>query len=249
MIAPTAEEWETASDVDKEYATTMAVHLLWTLTGRVLGTFPAAVRPCFGTQEHTTAWRGNGVRDGYWWPGLVAGTGTSGACGCADGCDCFGVNQLMLPGPVASVTRVLIDGVVVPSSAYKVKDRRWLFRTDGQGWPQAQDLTAADTAVGAFLVEYQRGVPVPAAGLVAAADLAVDLLRARLNKPCKIPSRAQNVSRQGIEVQLIDPYTLFESGLTGLPSVDQWISAVNPSRLRSRSRVYSPDAQRVSRFR
>jgi hypothetical protein len=144
---------------------------------------------------------------------------------------------------------VTIDGAVVPPSAYKVKDRRWLLRVDGDTWPQDQDLTADETAVGSFVVRYDRGVPVPPAGLVAAGDLALDILRARQDKACRIPQRAQSVSRQGVDVQLVDPYELFSQGLTGLPAVDAWVAAVNPNRNRTRARVYSPDGPRSARIR
>ncbi|OLT33671.1 hypothetical protein BJF84_21285 [Rhodococcus sp. CUA-806] len=157
----------------------------------------------------------------------------------------------MLPGPVESVEKVLIDGETLAPSSYRVKNRRWLIRVDGDVWPQNQNLRAPDDADGSFTVEYLRGVPVPKAGLIAAADLACDFLRSHSGggKDCRIPSRAQSVSRSGVDVQLIDPYMLFDQGLTGIPSVDIWIAAVNPTRARSRSRVYSPDMKSPARLR
>ena len=251
-VVPACSDWQagTTTDAQRENALEMAVHMLWSLTGKMFGLMPATVRPCFGRREHSTAYHGSGHSGPYWWPGLVNGSGMGGACGCSSGCDCIGPNQLMLPGPVESITTVMIDGIVLDPAAYRVKNRRWLLRVDGAAWPQEQDMTVPDDGEGAFTVEYLRGIPVPKAGLIAAGDLACDFLRAHGDgKGCRIPSRAQSVSRSGVDVQLLDPYMLFDQGLTGIPSVDVWIAAVNPTRARSRSRVYSPDSRTPSRLR
>jgi hypothetical protein len=46
---------------------------------------------------------------------------------------------------------------------------------------------------------------------------------------------------------MVDPSEVLGDGVTGVPEVDLWIRSVNPKRLASRSRVYSPDI-RTPRF-
>ncbi|WP_280758935.1 hypothetical protein [Prescottella agglutinans] len=149
-----------------------------------------------------------------------------------------------------SIVRVLVDGVTIPPEAYRIRNSRWLIRVDGKLWPQRQNLAVADDAVGAFTVTYMQGIEVPLGGQLAAGDLALEFLRARKSDGrCKIPDRAISVSRQGVDIELVDAQVLFEQGLTGIAAVDQWIASVNPHKLKSRPRVFSPDATRVARIR
>lgn len=246
LTTPTA--WESADADEKDLAEELAVNVLWALTGRVFGLCDQTVRPCFGPREQGTTYRGSG--GGYWWPGLISGTWFDGACGCSAGCDCVGPSEVALPGPVASITEVWVDGQELDAAAYKIRNSRWLLRVDGEVWPQKQDLTVGDHAEGAFTVTYKQGIPVPRAGQIAAGELALEFLAARKNDGrCKLPDRAISVSRQGVDYQLVDAQVLFEQGLTGIASVDQWIATVNPHKRKARSKVYSPDAPRVSRVR
>lgn len=247
-IINTTAAWQSADDGDKARATELAVGVLWALSGRVFGTVEQSVRPCFGPRELST-YRGNAGMDGYWWPGLISGSWMQGACGCSSGCNCAGPSEVALPGPVASIVSVLVDGETVDAWAYKVRNNRWLLRTDGEVWPQQQDLKAADDAVGAFTVTYMQGVPVPLPGQVAAGDLAGEFLKAaKASGACKIPDRAISVARQGINIEMVDAATLFEAGMTGVSSVDQWLATVNPYGLKQPPRVYSPDLPRAARF-
>ncbi|RDI32458.1 hypothetical protein DEU38_103191 [Rhodococcus sp. AG1013] len=243
--------WADATPEDKARAGELAVHVLWSLTGRIFGLVESTVRPCFGPRDGST-YRGTagGGSDAYWWPGLINQTWSVGGCGCTPGCNCVGPSEVALPGPVHSIVRVLVDGEVVPASAYRIKNSRWLIRVDGMPWPQSQNLTAGDNAVGAFTVTYLQGIEAPLGGQLAAGDLAVEFLRARKSDGrCKIPDRAISVSRQGVDIQMVDAQVLFEQGLTGIASVDQWIASVNPHKIKSRPRVFSPDSPRVARIR
>ncbi|WP_415949537.1 hypothetical protein [Streptomyces sp. KLOTTS4A1] len=53
------------------------------------------------------------------------------------------------------------------------------------------------------------------------------------------PTAAGAASRRGP-----DPSLIYAEGRTGLPMADMWLSTVNPHRLTSPSRVYSPDYER-----
>lgn len=226
-----------------------AATLLWQLTARVFGVCETSVRPCFRNPVRgATTYRGragNGTVVGTWWPGLINGGMFDGSCGCSAGCDCAGPSELALVGPVAGIVEVKIDGAVLDPSAYRVDKRRWLIRTDGDPWPQFQDVTADEDDEGSFVVKYRRGIPVPMAGQTAAGDLACELMKARIGAGrCAIPDRASSVARQGMNIELIDEATFFDNGLTGISSVDQWIMAVNPGRTKAQPVVFNPDTMR-----
>jgi hypothetical protein len=67
--------------------------------------------------------------------------------------------------------------------------------------------------------------------------------------PCRLPGNvtklarqgSSTTTRQGVSVTDYDPSLLFAEGRTGLLLVDLWLTSVNPYRLTSPSRVYSPD--------
>lgn len=207
----------------------MATEILWALSGRQFGVCPVTVRPCIGGDcPERWPW---GYKD------IVRG--------CIRRCACNRRTELGLPGPVHEITAVTVDGVALPGSAYRVENGRWLIRQDGETWPLTQDVAAAAGEVGTWSVDYLRGTPVPASGNYAAGELAVEIAKACVgDAKCKLPSRAQSLSRQGVEITLLDPLEFIDDGRTGLPLVDQWIASVNPTRQTSRSRVYSPDLPR-----
>lgn len=257
-ILPTCPEWQTdpeegsAQARNQARAEAMAVGLLWRLTARVFGVCTVTVRPCFRPPDDSTTYRGrtSGAGPSYW-PGLISGQWRNvGPCGCAMGCDCtVPRSMLALPGPVVSVEQVMESGVIVDPVGYRIKDNRWLVRVDGE-WPQDQDVTALDDGEGAFTVRYRKGVVVPLDGQYAAGDLACEILRGLTGGDCALPARAVSVARQGVDVQLLDPAQYLDGGMTGIPSVDQWVKSTNPGRAYSRPRVFNPDTMgRNSRIR
>lgn len=231
------------ADVDAEVkatATSVATEVLWALSGRRFGLCSLTVRPCRRS-----------CPDGYdFWrllpylPTLPYGWLGVSWCGCSGpGCSCSSrLCEVGLAGPVHGVTEVRVDGEVVPPAAYLVHDRRWLVRVDGDCWPECQDFTAADTEPGSFVVTYQRGIPVPVGGQLAAGQYACELAKAILaDSTCRLPRRVQSVVRQGVQQTFLDPAQLAKDGMTGLPEVDQWLRVVNPNRLPRDSVVWSPD--------
>lgn len=236
------DEWAGYTAEVQDAAVSAAGRILWTLTGQVFGVCEETVRPCF--QPH----RGTTYRGGAFWPGMLAGDpSASGPCGCSVGCTAVGYDRVALPGAVASIVSVTVDGTVLSPSAYRVDNWRWLRRVDGQRWPTHQDLDAPDDGAGAFAVVYERGLPIPADGLVAAGRLAVELARGITGGACKIPAGATSVSRQGISVELADMREWFTNGVTGVESVDLWVMAVNPFKSKRPARMTSPDRRRMIR--
>ncbi|MFE2995015.1 hypothetical protein ACFXG4_08390 [Nocardia sp. NPDC059246] len=229
--------YDSADAGAKAAAEALAASTLWALSGRVFGVCEDTVTPVVEPDQQST----------YDGPGGALSLKTRAwagmACGCGTGCRCTGSRErVALPGPVQSITEVRIDGQLVDADAYVVHNRRWLVRIDGQLWP----LTRPDQ----FTVTYMRGLPIPDTALIVLVDLAVEFLKARTgNGKCSIPARAQQVTRQGVDIQLIDPATLFDNGLTGVETVDRWLAAVNPGGRRAPSRVYSPDRRDPIRVR
>lgn len=213
------------------------MEVLWALSGRRFGPCPVTVRPCVG----------GGCPDpcGYP-PGVAFWVNVSCGCGYRCGGGCGPRYEISLPGPVHAVTEVKIDGAVLVSSAYRVSNRRSLIRQDGGVWPPTQAYQLPDGQPNTWSVSYLRGDPVPAAGNYAAGTLAVEIAKACQGSKCKLPQRVQSISRQGVELALLDPMDFLDEGRTGLPDVDQWLAAVNPQKHQYRPRVYSPD---LSRFR
>lgn len=243
-------DWDTMPPAVKSAATAWATYILWALTGRRYGPCSMTLRPCgpkctgsFGYLVWPVTSSGVSGAMGPWMiPWIDAGVWRN--CGCNGGCSCSAPCEIALPGPVAAINEVRIDGLVLDPTAYRLDSLKGvdvLVRTDGLCWPECQDLTADIDEVGAFAVTYQRGTLVPRAGQIAAGELAREFAKACQGQDCSLPQQLASLSRNGVEVQVMDPTTLLDQGLTGVASADLWIRAVNPARKAQRSRVYSPD--------
>lgn len=124
-----------------------AIGYLHNVTGRKYGTCPTSVRPCEddcnGSRRYPY-WGWTGV-SGLGWVGSYSflrpiiwnGDWINLACGfCADRCECGqGVSSLRLPGPVAEILEVRVDGAVLPETDYRL-DNTGLVRLGGERWPK-----------------------------------------------------------------------------------------------------------------
>lgn len=212
--------------------------VLWAATGRRFGLCEITVRPCGrvkGTSMPPWGW-GSFWLGGVWYP-FIGEDGLWRNCGCHGFCNCRPQCEAYLPGPVDSVTEVLVDGVVVDPSQYEVQDHSWLVRTEGDCWPHCPDLSIGE----AFEVTYVRGQAVPSPLLNAAGTLACEFAKACAGEPCRLPGRLAVIARQGVTASFVDVDRLFDRGMTGLVEVDQVVAALNPTRLHARPRVMSPD--------
>jgi hypothetical protein len=239
---------------EQELYEAMAAQYLWNWTGRALGTCPVLARPCrsdcpgasltsfWGLGPYSPGSASGGAR---WGPVLVNGQWFNITCGtCRDECSCGGPPALRLPGPVASITQVLIDGVVLPQPGhYRVDNHTLLVRTDGEAWPTCQDMSAPTTAENTFEVSYLYGATVPPQGQLAAGVLACELGKAAAQDPsCLLPRRLQTIARQGVTMTFLDSMDDLDKGRTGIWVVDSWVaSLMNPP---VSGRVFSVDIPR-----
>ena len=144
----------------------------------------------------------------------------------------------LVHAPVQSIVEVTEDGLTVDPIGYDLSAQRWLRRRGGC-WSCADECDDPPVTV-----TYEAGVPFPPGTARAVGEMGCEVLKAAAGEPCKLPSRAVNITRQGVTIQLADPGEFLTNGLTGLPLVDSWIRLVNPNKLRKPSRVYSPDLAR-----
>lgn len=243
-----------ALDADQKAAFEgMAVDFLWRWTGGRVGTCPVEIRPCRQAcvGAASTFWGRGPYSAGTgapWTPVLISGHWYNLSCGsCGLTCSCGPETPaLVLPGPVASVTTVTVDGVVLPASSYQLNGNE-LRRIDGLGWPVCQDMDAPATEAGTWAVEYLRGTPVPVGGQIAAGLLAVELVKASTNdSTCQLPRRLQSITRQGVTVAVLDSFDDIEKGHTGIWLVDSWVASM--TRAPMGGTVRSPDVPRKGRY-
>lgn len=203
--------WD-AADIDEQTAALdMATYLLWAWSGRRFGVCTQTFRPAPAADR--------GVCDDTWRG-----------------------DRLILPGPVQTVEQVLVDGVELVEVDDWMLYGNELYRAGGELWPSTNDLSLPATEVGTWAVTVTRGIPVPVAGEVAAGLLARELLPSIVGTSgCRLPSRVQQVSREGVDMSLVDVAALLDAGRTGVREVDLFIAAVNPRRIVAPPGVWSPD--------
>lgn len=158
--------------------------------------------------------------------------------------------------PIDSIIEVLLDGVALDPSEYKIVDNRWLVRTaDADGnrrtWRTCQRLDLDSTEENTFEVTFVYGQMPPRAGVRAAAELGGELALAcspALEGKCKLPKRVTSLARQGVtETVVLDPMAFLDKGKTGLYSCDSFLAAVNPAGISRAAAVYMPGRPRTVR--
>lgn len=226
-------------------AAAMATEVMWQASGQRFGTCPVTIRPC--RRQCSTNWAG----PRWWnaWPRSLYAAEHGWidmSCGtCTSGCSCTTMSEALLPAPVDAVTTVIVDGVVLDPSAYRVDDNRMLVRTDGLTWPTCQNMTLPDTATGTWSVTVEVGEPVPVLGRQAVGELACEMLKACAGEDCQLPANVTSLIRQGVNVQY-PPHAAQEIAERGYFG-GLFIQTYNPNRLQGRPVVYDVDAPRFRR--
>lgn len=240
---------------DVERWTRVASTILFHLSGMRYGPCPVTVRPCgrscLETAGPLSFQASVGASTGGWVPYIGADGVWRNAslCGCKSTCSCGELSELYLPGPVYDVQEVNEGGqVLVPGVEYRVDAPGRLVRLGGQRWPTCQDMAAPEGDPNTLTVTYRWGLELDAAAIAAVSALVCHLLRGCSGSGgscgCKANPRITKITRQGVDMERQDLTLLYAEGLTGIPEVDMWLMATNPFRLRSPSRVYSPDHRR-----
>lgn len=231
-------------------AVSMATETLYALTGMRFGLCSVTLRPCrsdcgdgsfyddFGPPWTARSWPQPALIGGLWF-NLTCG-------GCSSGCSCGSVSEVRLPAPVYDVTEVVIDGVVLAASAYRLDNNRLLVRTDGGQWPRCNDLSE-DSGPGTWSVTARYGEPLPEGAALAMGELACEIAKAADGQDCRLPPGVERLVRQDVTISYPDIGELFKQGRTGLYLVDMFVATWNPAGLRQRSRVYRVDAPTVRR--
>jgi len=223
-----------------------ASQVTWALTGRQFSTCDVTIRPCRrACIDAYYPTLGIGPTWGGWqgpWPVLAGGAWFNLACQCGSTCSCRDLCEIDLPYPVCEVTEVTIDGAMLDPTIYRVDGYRRLVRQDGLCWPRCQDMAAPDTEVGTWSVSLTYGKAPPQIALDGAAELACELVKARIGAACRLPQRMTSLTRQGVTMSFIDPQSFFKEGRTGLYLLDLAIMTLNPNGLARPAGVYSPDA-------
>ncbi|MEW2568309.1 hypothetical protein [Streptomyces sp. NPDC047070] len=230
---------------------TVASFLLWSLSGRRYGpSCPVTVRPCRRQCMDSFPYPVQWGAAGPWIPykGVDGAWRNASVCGCRSDCSCTELCEVKLEGPVFDIVEVDVDGVVLAGGGvdYRVDAPGLLVRTDGECWPDCQDMAAPAGTDGTFTVTYRWGLPLDAAATAAVSELTCHLLKGCSpgSCGCKANKNVTRLNRQGFDMELADPTLIYSEGRTGLPLADAWLHAVNPYRLTSPSRVYSVDYKR-----
>lgn len=247
--------WDALTADQKALALRLAAFTLFSLTGRQFGTVTATLRPCNASQlmplyqtYPVNALNPWGVDDSGSYPAAYIYQGVWHNVGCG-GISCCGARcEVELP-PTVSITSVIIDNATLNSSAYRVDNGHLLVRTDGDCWPQCQDLdkNPGPGVENTFTITGVFGRTVPQEALDAASLLACEIGKSIAGQPCRLPQRMQSLTRQGVSVQFPAVSTYLDRGLTGLNEVDQLVVQLNPGRLVRAPLVLSPDVSPTRR--
>lgn len=240
-----------------------ASEYLWKRTGRRLGpNCPVTVRPCKKSCADGWASRLSFWPAGYNGSPWIPYIGTDGEfrnatlCGCAANCHCGPeLCDVVLPGPIYDVTEVTVDGVVLDPGEYQTVDGNRLRRLTSipagepvnECWPSCQDLSRPDTMAETFAVTYRTGLLLSTMARAAVTQLTAHFIRgcSGCGDGCGGGGLRQNLqskSRQGVDLEFVDPQQIFNDDRTGIEVVDWFIKSENPLGLGSTLRVLSPDA-------
>jgi hypothetical protein len=139
--------------------------------------------------------------------------------------------------PVLSVQSITQGDVTLDPSTYSIRNNAYLRRSGGVPWVLDPSLE--------LLVTYTWGTNPPAAGVRAATRLANELILNDLGSPeCALPQRLMTVNRQGLSYSFVDPQQFLDNGRIGIPEIDFFLAAVNPHKVKQKSRMFSVDRPR-----
>ena len=134
-----------------------------------------------------------------------------------------------------AIDEIRVDAVAVASSAYRLVDRRWVARIDGDEWPS---YNPADATTIALAVDFTYGDAPIALGFLAAIALAREIAKGLADEDCAIDPRVTSLVREGISLDLASVDA--EGGFVEIPAVRRFQQAVNPHKLGRAAAVIIP---------
>jgi hypothetical protein len=202
-------------------AKALAEQLLWSMSGYRVGV--CTYREAFRLQATGACVAPYKDSRGYWHNGVQ----TDGMC----------CKVLLTHRPVEAIVEVIDGGWPLFPDQYALEGS-WLRRRWGC-WGSAFPCDDPQ-----LIVTYRAGVPLPVGTDLAVGEVACEYLTALQGQPCRLPSRATSITRQGVTVTLDSASEFLNRRRIGLPITDGWLESVAGAGPRVASQVYSPDLPR-----
>jgi hypothetical protein len=203
---------------ERNAAEDLAVNVLWALSGRQFGVCEVTVRPCpppdCTFDQRVTPYI----------PTYEYGRWVNYTCGCAARCKAAGPRTVHLPGPVAEIVTVTINGEVLDPCDYSLEGDI-LYRVGTQWPPQNYNKPLGEN--GTWSVTYMKGIPVPDGVATFVGQLAREFIAACSGEQCRLPRNVIATTSRGVS-RVFDPSRIYANGKTGMSEIDLWLSAVNP---------------------
>lgn len=242
------ERWDNFDPAVQTLATALASASLSALSAYRVGGCPITVRPGRQNGCCIPAYDAYGPRGPMFSPGINVDGLWINSCGCNQECGHGPSCSIRLPAPVGRLDEIRIDGAAVNLEDYRV-DNGNLLVYQGTGdcpFPNNQNFQLPDTEVGTWSITYLNAFMPDLLARQAAAKLAFEFALACSEEDsgeCRLPSGVTTIVRTGVTMELAAG--LFPEGFTGIPSIDAWITLVNPSNRKTQTRIYSPDDDEV----
>lgn len=155
-----------------------------------------------------------------------------------------GLDVIPLRGPQTDIISVYIDGVALPSSAYRLINDRYLLRVDGGQWPMSNDLKLAATASGTWAITYRFGYVPDKIASDAVAELVCELAKDAVGRKSNLPLGLQSANIQGASVSMTDAAEALRDGHENLQAIARFLGIFNPDDHRAIIGVWSPEMGR-----
>jgi hypothetical protein len=230
-------------------ASTIAANTLYRLSGRRYTSCSTTLRPCFTDTPNLASTYNAGLSPFSPYPGvslipvIVDGFPIRNTYACHS-CSIRSRSAITLPFPVVSVDAVDIAGTTIDPAQFVVYDSRtivWQSPDDPPAtFPTTQDLNAPAGDPSTWSLTITHGTPPPIDTAYITGIFACELAKMLADLPCALPRTVTNISRQGVTYTMVQN-DFIEMGYVGIRTVDEWIHSVNPHRLASPPRVFSPD--------
>lgn len=143
--------------------------------------------------------------------------------------------------PVREIISITEMGSVLPHGSYEIRNRSFVVKKNKLPW--------LSDPLNEIEVEYTYGASIPTAGRFAALRLATELTLSWTDSPdCALPVRLSSVTRQGVQITVLDPQEFLDKGRTGLYEVDLFLRVYNPDGAKKKSKLYVPGRSRGERI-